>query len=255
MRIAAFLFLSVMAACAQLTLRSAAYPPLFKSSANLLTITNDLVLWLKTDAITGVTDNEHMTGAKNWTDSSTNNKPAGTSSVGPVYKLNQLNGLPGVSFNGVDEELGGTTPTTSNTCSMFCVIKFNAATGTEYIMRFGETTGFAMEKSAGNRAVLHRAVAECVDGSASTSPEIWASVRTAAPLERFWVNGLEFILSNNGSACSGPDSGGYFIGRFGAVGFWMAGQIYEILLYSVPLSDSDRQKVQLYLSIKWGIAL
>jgi hypothetical protein len=61
-------------------------------------------LWLRADAITGFADNAALT---TWTDSSTSGFNAAPSAVAnrPTYRLDEVNGLPTVYFDGVDDHV------------------------------------------------------------------------------------------------------------------------------------------------------
>lgn len=236
-----------------LTLRDATYPPLLRgsdSSSASLTVTNDLILWMKSDAITNQVDNSDVVY---WPDSSTNNRPAIVGAgVAPIFKLNQRGALPGVDFNGSTMGMNSIFSDPSNTVSMFAVFRLDTTNGIQTIFRTGENGGYGLLASGGLREVLHRSIAACDDGAVTNVVEMWSTVRTDAPLEQLWVNGVAQSLSNSGSGCNPPESI-YYIGYFGVAGFFMDGQIYEILLYSRPLPDGERQSVQAYLTSKWGL--
>src|SRR5687767_7057806 len=67
-----------------------------------------LQLWLKADAITGLSDADPVT---TWEDSHTSNHDAtqATGAAKPIYKTGIVNGKPVVRFDGVDDFLGLTS--------------------------------------------------------------------------------------------------------------------------------------------------
>lgn len=79
----------------------------FLVSASLaadMTVTNGLQLWLKADAITGLSDGAAVT---NWPDASglTNDVAQSTAANQPLYTASALNGKPVVRFDGADDRL------------------------------------------------------------------------------------------------------------------------------------------------------
>lgn len=212
----------------------------------------DLVLWVKPETLSGLSDNDPVTS---WPDSGSQGNDLNSTLDAPTYKLNEINGVAGVRYNGTTEFLNATSVgTTSTEYTMFVVLKMDSATGTEGIVRVGELTGgYGFLKSAGSREVLHRAVADCVDGSATTNAELWSAVRTSAPLLKFFLNGSGTAVTNDTSSCNAPDGSIIHTGRFSAVGLYFDGVICEILIYEVALGDTDRQTVENYLKAKYGL--
>lgn len=223
---------------------------LLLGSPNSLSVTGDMVLWLKADNVTNVLDNSEV---RMWPDSSTNNKPATTSGTPATWMQNQQNGKPGVDFNGTTMFLQGTVPTISATCSVFTVHRFDVTNANQFTIKLGTSQGFSHQVLAtGLRSVQHRAVANCDDAPASLLVEQWTSVRTPTPLESMWVARTNVTISNSGSACSAPNVS-YFVASFdGAIGF-MNGMIFEIIVYERSLSTTERQSVENYLAVKYGL--
>lgn len=67
-------------------------------------VSASLLAWYKADAITGLVDNDPVAA---WLDSSGNGNDSAQATAGnqPIYKTNQINGLPAVRFDGVDDFL------------------------------------------------------------------------------------------------------------------------------------------------------
>src|SRR5678816_1516696 len=98
-------------------------------------------LWLKADSL--ALSNNDPVGL--WTDSSGNGHHVSQSGVGekPLFKTNQLNGYPGVLFDGVDDRLiGNGVGSASTTVSLFSVIKFNNTGIVSTIFHIGEDDGY-----------------------------------------------------------------------------------------------------------------
>jgi hypothetical protein len=222
---------------------SAAFTP--PSSANLK-------LWLKPESLSALSNNDPV---GTWPDSSGNSADVTQTTVGlkPLYKTNQLNGVAGVAFDGIDDNLfNSNAPQASTVYTMFMVLKFTSATGTEVPFRIGENAGYGMYKGTGNRTVLHRLVADCVDAAATTNAEYWSAVRTSAPLLSFFVNGASQSVTNSTSNATAPESATH-VGRFGGAGLYFAGTLFEILCYNTNLGTTDRQTVEAYLAAKYAL--
>lgn len=212
----------------------------------------DLVLWVKPESLGALSNNDPVT---TWPDSSGYGNNLGQTTIGqkPLYKTNQLNGWAGVEFDGINDVITGPQLTANTTYTMFLVLKFNSAVGTEVPFRHGELAGYGFYKGVGNRTVLHRNVADCVDAAATTNPELWSAVRTSAPLLRFFVNGGSQAVTNDTSNVLPPDAITY-MGQFNpGAGLFFAGQIYEAAVYRTALSDVNRQLWETYLLNKYAL--
>lgn len=249
------LFLFPLILHAQVNLRDPAFIARIKSSASAPTLpyTNGLVQWFKADTITNLVDGSRVVL---WSDSSPpggkNFLSTGGAGTDPLYKISAQNGLPGVDFDGVDDVLTHTASivTPSNTVSMFLLFRQRAISTAAGAYQVGSATGGqTFFNDSGTRSIVHRAVAVLDDGACATNLELWVSVRTAAPLQKMWINTTNVTISNSTSGENTPDAGAA-LGSF--AGTFMNCQIYEGLLYDRPLADADRQSVENYLIAKWG---
>jgi hypothetical protein len=71
-----------------------------------------------------------------------------------------------------------------------------------------------------------------------------------------WSNGSVNTITNNGTlTATGGDASAtqLYIGTRGDSGTSFTGFFYEILVFNVALSTSDRQKMEGYLAWKWGL--
>jgi hypothetical protein len=211
----------------------------------------NLKFWLKPESLSALSNNDPVS---TWPDSSGNSHDVtAAGGVRPLYKTNQLNGMAGVAFDGIDDFLfNANSPQASTVYTMFMVLKFTSASGTEVPFRIGESAGYGMYKSSGTRTVLHRLVADCADGSATTSAEYWSAVRTSAPLLSFFVNGGSQSVTNSTSNVLAPEAATY-VGRFSGAGLYFAGTLFEILCYNTNLGTTDRQTIEAALAAKYAI--
>lgn len=251
------LFAALSCSAQDMNLRNAAYVAglVNRRSAAVLPTAN-LVLQLKGDSITNLVDGSPIVF---WTNSavagsSFNNN--GVPTAAPTTRLANKNGLTAVEFDGTSDVLQTSVGpvTTSTNYSIYVACKFNSASGSEYIMLNGITTGgFGIGKNAGNRTIIHRAVASCDDGAVTTDAQVWTAIRNTTPVLKFYTNGVEVTISNSTSDCKPPDVECY-VGAFTpALGFFFGGFLYELLVYSTAQSASDQAAVEAYLKAKWAI--
>ena len=79
--------------------------PGWSGRAQTLTVTNNLVLWLKADSLTNTLSEGQAVTA--WADSSgSGNNTSTVASNAPVFHASLFNGLPGLTFNGTSNFLG-----------------------------------------------------------------------------------------------------------------------------------------------------
>jgi putative Ig domain-containing protein len=208
-----------------------------------------MYLWVRPESLDGQADNTPLV---TWPDESgSGNDLTGT---GPVWRTaGGPNGFGRVSFDGINDFASTVAPAVPATTvyTMFVVWTNNNIGGTETVVQVGNVSGYGLLKDAGNREVLHTAVAALTDAAMPDQVELWAARRTAAPLATLRVNGAGVVISNSTSAVNAPDNL-ITLGRFAGGGFFLNGDIIEVLLYDTDLSDADRDTVENYLITKYG---
>ena len=224
-------------------------------TATSLFTSNNLALWLRADAVTGVANSN---GISSWSDLSGrgNNGTQTTSSNRPIWITNALNGYPVVRFN-----------TTSN--QWFDLPNFNsAATGAETFVVIRAATNMP----GAIRSLWHMGTADynsvgypnnsgnIVDDFGSSS--LHAILNTSQPLNQFHVfeeagqTGFWGAWINAVLIASTVDNGyGYntaqAIGRSGNNFF--DGDLAEVLVFSRPLTENERLTINRYLLGKYGL--
>ena len=218
---------------------------------------NNFRLWLKADAITGLTNGATV---GTWPDCSgwSNNATQGTQGQQPLYIANALNGLPVVRFNPTNDQdfslpsiLNGTTG-----AEAFVVLRAaaDAAPRFEYmpLWHFGLSGygGLAYPDSSGN----------ILDDFGSTS--YYTVGDPAQPLDQYhvyevagatnywsaWINGvLQSSTTNNIYGITASPMLGY------ANGNYFAGDMAEVLVFNRTLTASERLTVNYYLDLKYGL--
>ncbi len=210
-----------------------------------------LVLWLKADAITGLSDGDPIT---TWVDQSgEGNDATATGTTRPSYQTNELNGLPVARFDGVSDVMQiGSPLTLAHPYTIFYVGKYNSVDDTQLrriIASFtvnwlmgpyqgvwqwysGDGSGFADPgpDATDGAWVIHAVRAD----TASGTHFVWDLITETAPFS---------------AARATPDA----VGNIALGGGEPAdSDVAEVVVYDTELSDGDRDAVVAYFREKWA---
>lgn len=241
-------------------------------------ISSNLRWWLKADAgvlnpsLAAASDGD---AAAQWNDQSlvANNASQGSAGNRPVYRTNVINGYPVLRFSSNQFVDATTAPGIAATdgFTFFIVFKQNAFTaggtgdgaGTYIIDRTSATNNLISFKMVNtNKYYLQK---RNDNGSGLGGPFSTSSATTASfvLVDYFRDFGTGYGLFINGAADgSSGDDGGNLTGptlRVGrhtsTVNGGLNGDLAELVAYNANLSTADRNKVESYLAIKYGITL
>ncbi|MDM8564521.1 choice-of-anchor Q domain-containing protein [Candidatus Halobeggiatoa sp. HSG11] len=251
-------------------------------------VSSNLQLWLKADAGISQTDGQTLT---NWTDQSLNAYPAtnggSDGQTSPTFKNNasdNINFNPTVEFdgaaNGVDLA-GNYIFSTNDGLTFFAAVKPDVEPNEyNYIFGFGgegccgmgfryANDSFGMTSAGGYGG----AGSAFISHNFNTDPVIFTGKIDFSNEQRIYLNGnsvyngaitLSQITSNEINESSIHDGtsigpGPVTIGRQSKALLGndrlFDGKIAEVIIYDADLADADRNKVQSYLAIKYGITL
>jgi hypothetical protein len=216
-----------------------------------------LFAWYKADAIVGLTDGQSVTS---WLDSSGNANTLGSVNTAPLYKVNQVNGLPSVVFAGNGTTTGSAALRTGNItlAQPYTVIMVVNYTSSSFFMTAWSSSGINLRGYMNLTASKWGMLAPTQLNSAT------AETITTYQIAEFIVNGNSSqILVNGTSRASGAAGAGGFsasgfqIGNYdGSIGSstqtW-AGGFAEVIIYSNAISSSDRTNLETYLRSKYNI--
>lgn len=256
---------------ARVATRRASYAPRALNTF-LATDLANLGLWLKADAITGLADGDAMAS---WVDSSGNdiNAIQGTAENKPVYKINIVNGLPVVRFNGTSSYMsfasnfmsvytaanvfivakGASDPPTSEFHaghSFYCSDgEGSVANGGSHLPYLDgniyDTFGTTVRKTVGNPT---QSLANWCIYTVTSAANNWKAHLNGTQIYATATNSTEFSVT--------PRIGESGYNATGTIpDYFYDGDIGEIILYADAKSDIDRAKVIAYLGTKWGIAV
>ena len=210
-------------------------------------------LWL--DAADASTITLTSGAVSQWNDKSGNARHAtqSTTSSRPSYSSTGFNSLPGVAFDGVDDNmLHGCTQTGQYT--LIAVYKVNSAqTGFRGVFNVGPAN------NSGGTMLMARTSSAFVGsfgGVELNSTVAYANGQSliaiieddnGSAIKSFWINGTQ-----SGTFTNNPDGQGGSVG--GIVNQYAAITMAECLAIPSVASTSTRQLVEGYLAHKWGLA-
>ena len=234
----------------------------------------NLQLWLDAQRIAQANDTEVAT----WTDASGNgyNAEQNTTAARPIYKTNQLNGLPVVRFDGVDdfmELVSGSLDMARNVAGLtiVAVVKYPADSSENIAFSIANDSTVSRSillQDALNkyRAGGRRLDANPFESAISTQNATAAFIiqtgvldYTNATLNQYIngvVDGTDDPFQTAGST-SNTASSRIRVGANSVVtaGSLLTGDIAEIIVYQRVLTANELTNVHAYLAAKWGITL
>jgi len=240
-----------------------------------------LALWLKADAITGLSATDPVT---TWSDSSGNGLDAtGAGATRPTYQTAVVNGLPMVRY-GIDDILStaSTSLGASGALTVF-VVAYNIATAADRILlehgaNIANTDGSWLvsreSASSTSRAMMNHSNTLATMESANVGATTIGLTTTARLLTaRFdrslgqqettiWVNGIYggghegTVLgrTDNNLAGTFPLTAALNIGnRAGSGTLGANGDIGEVIVYTRALTSRERARIAMHLHKKWDL--
>jgi hypothetical protein len=237
-----------------------------------------LRLWLKADAITGLSDGATLT---NWLDQSGlgNNAGMGTESFKPTYQTNEVNGLPCVRFDGTDDRMDIVTAdmlAASNNAAGFTAFAYvnlsspsnasrdiysisNGVDGTAVRIKFGQRAVTLGEWSMSGRRLDADTAQNLVGNQTQTGWQLITVVSDWANSDAFIYRGTSteastttWLTAGNTSA---TDALACHIGSAPSAGseFWI-GDIAELAVYDNAVASGDRTALWDYFQAKYEAA-
>lgn len=200
-----------------------------------------LQLWLDASQITGLGDGDPVA---TWPDESGNGNNATQPSSGarPTYQTNEINGLPIIRFDGVDDELSFIL-TTPQPFTMFFVAKEITPAASGYGI-----PAWRMGYDSASQLFLYGNTGFALPCTRDTSPHLFGGKASAGNGQMYFDGGGLGGTSPTDAAWSGTS----YLCSNGAGGFYQW-DMAEFIIYDSALSDVDRQAVENYLAAKYGL--
>jgi prepilin-type N-terminal cleavage/methylation domain-containing protein len=241
-----------------------------------------LSMWLETSLDNSLNDSERIDGGSggngtiaNWYDInplSFNHLDLsqGTTANKPTYDASGINGLPTIRFDGVADYLSRTNVTGSNLSSsqqvsIFAVQKYSSPIHNSTTIMWQPvdcTNRLSLIAILNNNKIYFQPV-NCIgtsDGNIDVvvsnfmdKPKILTGIRGfgAAQLR---VNRQQVVSTNSMTAVFNTSGvATLFVGAQNATTNFLKGEIGEIIIFNRALSNAERDSVESYLAVKWGI--
>ena len=229
-----------------------------------------LALWLKADAITGLSDGDPV---GSWADSSSagNDTSQTDSAKKPLYKTNILNGLPVVRFDGSNDTLDAVDADSLDIkrATFFAVLTFRGAgTGNHiWLMKNATGTGGACACGGLRYSATHKWQYDVNAGSGwQDAPSntvlndddwhILAATYDGSSVQLYLDGAGDGSHAETGDIMSttGKLQVGGYNASFGGSEYAQC-DIAEILVYDNAMSTTDRQLVEQYLNEKYNLPM
>jgi len=209
-------------------------------------------LWLDASQITGLSDGGSVT---NWLDLSghTNDLSQPTSSKMPTYQTNEINGLPVVRTDGVDDLIFCTSSiVAAQPLTLFVVARENASSS--YLLDGGpsglDRIALADFTPDGNFGMFAGSSTVTATQTKPIPLTLWRAVINGANSSLF-KNSVSFATGNPGSQSL---SAGITLGaRFDPLGVYFGSYDFcEVIVYDSAISQASIDAVETYLRSKWS---
>lgn len=218
-----------------------------------------LKLWLRADAITGLSDAQAVAS---WNDDSGGGYHAtqGTAGLRPLYKTNILNGKPVVRFDGSNDQLvNAAFFDFGNEYTVFAVAMFaNLAGSNQAILDVHDNvdtnTRFMLFHDAGASFFRSIGGSTITTIGADLTDGVFRLLTGRASLSdgtRFYVNGTS-VANGAHSGTNTKTTSGFLLGGLLGVGYPLNGDIAEIAIFDSALSDANLAKLNVYFN-RWGL--
>lgn len=220
-----------------------------------------LIGWYDASQEVNYADGDAIYTLKDWGPGYINLSARNATTYRPLYKINITNGLPGILFDGTDDNYAGSIALVpdANDFTIAAVVRPTVSgTGVRYHVSggAGSTTArvFMSTTTTGITTIAGGAGL-----SGDITPETFVS--DTPFLHVMWgYGGNLYAQVNNGTLRSGTFSNVTTLGNL-AIGAYLDGSkeyfkgyIHEILFYSPHIPDSDLTALQGSLMYKWGLS-
>lgn len=213
----------------------------------------NLLFWFKPETLSSLSDGVSVSS---WTDSSGsgNHLLQANGAKQPIYKVNLINGLGGVRFDGISQFLKTAPFVSSQPLTYFLVMKINGTLSETFDGNLSDHCVFYNGNGAGGL----RMYAGLTSGPQlnanidTTNYHVYAQVWNTTTSKMYFDGTLQ---TANGNSVGTSDPGGFTMGSRADGGANSAEDVVEFFAYSGVVSDANIQKLESYLGNRTGIAL
>lgn len=251
---------------------------------NARTVTNssplssipDLAIWYETTTEESFNESDIKSSTKKvgtWKDlnmqSVTKNNAAQATGDRPLYVLNCINSLPCLRFDGVNDYLNYDGSVLAKTDYTIFVVDQRTSgksnnyfmVGDNYSVGYAPNTNLQLGYSA-NSVIFYQYGNDTYDNNivyynGEVTPRIHAFMGSTTFGRKYYLNGVRKTLQEASSVNYYAVLDAYPLAGIGGsqIGWYYAGDIGEMIMFTRHLSDEERRAVESYLSRKWRIKL
>jgi len=214
-----------------------------------------LVLWLKADAITGLSNNDSLT---TWEDSSSSNNDVTEATNKPLYKTGGLNSRPYVYFDGTNDLLTKASPTGlpsgANARTVFIVAQDRGIANYHPMYAYGDASSNA------TFSLAFHSTTQLLSWGYSNDDLITATLaNNTGYYFMHQYTGTNIVVRQNGAgiynAADTIDTGSTAlkIGNYINNAYPSPVNIYEVLIYDTALSAGNITSIESYLATKYDL--
>jgi hypothetical protein len=222
--------------------------------------------WVRADAGTG-TSNDN-TGVTAWQDQAGSNNASTSGTRYPVYQSNEANFNPGLQFDGVNDQMTISRPAQDD-LTFALVVRPDAAaqSGTQWWSGDGIFDGevAGVTQDFGGLSMLGSSISFGTTGDQTiisdnpifggNIPHVIIATRSAGSgVKTLYIDG-DFDKSGPGLTGSIVNPSGFRIGSLYSNNNYYDGFIFEILVFQDVLGSNDRQELETYFALKYGMTL
>lgn len=221
---------------------------------------SSLAMWLRADA--GIEDPSNGALVSTWADTSGSDSDAvqGSSTLQPAVTVNSLNGMPGISFDGIDNYF--TLPTSSelgiqnSDYELFIVAKPVNSANVEFLLSGSTIPNYEIHINGGQGVRYIPGGSTFLD--AGTTGEYSDGGGHIYHINATSTGG--FVQVDGGAEASSSSNlqnatnTVLELARRGNNSLFYTGDIHEVLLFNASLSSEYRDSITTYLSDKYGIS-
>ena len=227
------------------------------TSAFLPTSLSSLALWLDANDLATITK-DGSNGVSTWKDKSSNAYSyinGGTTK--PVYSATAFNSKPTMQLTGTYGFKGGAITTTASNLSIFFAAQQTNTANANYLLDVnGTSTRFTLNLNNNGASYWYKqgAYSSTLGSSyAANTYSSWIFSNGATIPARLYINGSQVATDTTfasqdllstlsiGQKYTGPATTDF------------SGNVSEVIIYTRALTDSERQAVEQYLKLKWGL--
>jgi hypothetical protein len=214
-----------------------------------------LTLWLRADAITGVSDGNDLS---TWPDTSGNDNDAGlTGGNAPEYSAaGGPNGGPEVRFDASNDEWMEGSASKSGPVTLYAVYRHQSGTvdfGTVLELE-GSTRNILQARPPDDDVAYYDGTSTLQDGNYGSGENIIHGATHAGTDVSIYKNGGPAVFSTS-TAEENASTSTFFLGNDRSDGNEIDGAASEALAFSASLNDARRTLIENYLAAKYDIAL